>query len=49
MSLSSFVGLGKEHLEQYFKKTNKAIYLHIKREKHEVIFKTNFICYIYNS
>lgn len=37
VSLSTFIGLGREHVERYYKKTNRALYLHIRREKHEVV------------
>ncbi|XP_018573287.1 ubiquitin carboxyl-terminal hydrolase 5 [Anoplophora glabripennis] len=36
VSLSSFIGLGRDHLERYFRKTGQAVYLHLRREKHEV-------------
>ncbi|KAJ8964323.1 hypothetical protein NQ314_004993 [Rhamnusium bicolor] len=36
VSLSSFIGLGRDHVERYFKKTGQAVYLHLRRERHEV-------------
>lgn len=36
VSLSSFLGIGFEHLERYYRKTKHAVFLHIKRERHEV-------------
>ncbi|KAJ8922243.1 hypothetical protein NQ315_004180 [Exocentrus adspersus] len=36
VSLFSFIGLGRDHIQRYFKKTGLAVYLHIRRERHEV-------------
>ncbi|VEN49930.1 unnamed protein product, partial [Callosobruchus maculatus] len=36
VSLSTFLGLGRDHVERYFRKTKHAVYLHIKRLKTEV-------------
>ncbi|CAH1967877.1 unnamed protein product [Acanthoscelides obtectus] len=36
VSLSTFLGLGRDHVERYFRKTKHAVYLHIERLKHEV-------------
>lgn len=36
VSLSSFLGLGKDHLERHFQKTGEAVYLHLRRERREV-------------
>ncbi|XP_067009453.2 ubiquitin carboxyl-terminal hydrolase 5 [Anabrus simplex] len=36
VSLTSFIGLGREHVERYFRKSNNAVFLHIQREKKEV-------------
>ncbi|CAH1967879.1 unnamed protein product [Acanthoscelides obtectus] len=35
VSLSTFLGLGRDHVERYFRKTKHAVYLHIERLKHE--------------
>ncbi|XP_056636547.1 ubiquitin carboxyl-terminal hydrolase 5 isoform X1 [Diorhabda sublineata] len=35
VSLSTFVGLGRDHVERYAK-SHDAVFLHIRREKHEV-------------
>lgn len=37
VSLSSFLGLGKDHLERHFRKTGESVYLHLRRERREVI------------
>lgn len=36
MSLTSFLGFGKEHVDGYFKKSGNAVFLHIFREKIEI-------------
>ncbi|KAK9892573.1 hypothetical protein WA026_020954 [Henosepilachna vigintioctopunctata] len=36
VSLSSFIGLGRDYLEQHYNRTGDAVYLHIQREKSEV-------------
>lgn len=36
MSLTSFLGLGHDHVEGYFRKTGNAVFLHIFREKIEI-------------
>ncbi|XP_026327826.1 ubiquitin carboxyl-terminal hydrolase 5 [Hyposmocoma kahamanoa] len=33
VSLTSFLGFGRNYVEQYFQKTGNAVYLHIRREK----------------
>ncbi|XP_037294469.1 ubiquitin carboxyl-terminal hydrolase 5-like [Manduca sexta] len=33
ISLTSFLGFGRNYVEQYFQKTGNAVFLHIKREK----------------
>jgi ubiquitin carboxyl-terminal hydrolase 5/13 len=37
VSLTSFLGFGKDHVERYYQKTKHAVFLHIKRNKTEVI------------
>lgn len=36
MSLNSFLGFGKDHVNGYFEKTGNAVFLHIFREKTEI-------------
>ncbi|CAH1179098.1 unnamed protein product [Phaedon cochleariae] len=36
VSLTSFIGLGRDHVQRHYQKTGEVIYLHIRREKHEV-------------
>jgi ubiquitin carboxyl-terminal hydrolase 5/13 len=36
VGLKSFVGLGRDHVERHFRKTGEAVYLHIRRVRHEV-------------
>ncbi|KAI4471556.1 ubiquitin carboxyl-terminal hydrolase [Holotrichia oblita] len=36
VSLSSFFGFGKEYVKDYFLKTGHGVFLHIRREKHEI-------------
>lgn len=36
VSLTTFVGLGKDYVEKYFHKTGNAVFLHMRRERHEV-------------
>lgn len=36
VSLTSFLGLGRDQVERYFSKTGHAVYLHIKTDKREV-------------
>ncbi|KAL1516576.1 hypothetical protein ABEB36_000474 [Hypothenemus hampei] len=36
VSLTNFLGLGRDHVERHFQKTGQAVYLHIKRERLEV-------------
>ncbi|CAG9761371.1 unnamed protein product [Ceutorhynchus assimilis] len=36
VSLTSFIGLGKDHIERHFQKTGEAVYLHLRRERHEI-------------
>ncbi|KAK7864561.1 hypothetical protein R5R35_007330 [Gryllus longicercus] len=36
VSLASFLGLGREHVERYYQKTRNAVYLHILRHKREI-------------
>lgn len=36
VSLKSFLGLGRDYVEKHFHKTGEAVYLHIKRVRHEV-------------
>ncbi|ENN80834.1 hypothetical protein HUJ04_003774 [Dendroctonus ponderosae] len=36
VSLTSFIGLGKDHVERHFLRTQEAVYLHLRRERHEV-------------
>ncbi|XP_050315105.1 ubiquitin carboxyl-terminal hydrolase 5 isoform X2 [Anthonomus grandis grandis] len=35
VSLTSFLGLGREHVERHHQKTGEAVYLHLRRERHE--------------
>lgn len=34
--LNTFLGMGKDHLERYHRKTGNGVFLNIKREKHEI-------------
>lgn len=36
VSLTTFLGFGENYVEGYFQKTGNAVFLHIRREKHEV-------------
>ncbi|CAG9856066.1 unnamed protein product [Phyllotreta striolata] len=36
VSLTTFLGFGRDHVERYFNKTNHGVFLHIRREKYEV-------------
>lgn len=36
VSLTSFLGFGKNHVERYYQKSKHAVFLHIKRNKIEV-------------
>lgn len=36
VSLKSFLGLGKDHVERHYQKTGEAVYLHLRRERREV-------------
>lgn len=36
ISLTSFLGFGKDYVERYYQKTKHAVFLHIKRTKTEV-------------
>ncbi|KAL3284236.1 hypothetical protein HHI36_018399 [Cryptolaemus montrouzieri] len=36
VSLCTFIGLGRDYVEKHYNKTGDAVYLHIRREKHEV-------------
>nr|XP_023023125.1 ubiquitin carboxyl-terminal hydrolase 5 isoform X1 [Leptinotarsa decemlineata] len=36
VSLTTFIGLGRNHVERYYRKTGHAVFLHLKREKYEV-------------
>ncbi|KAF5272753.1 hypothetical protein FQA39_LY07780 [Lamprigera yunnana] len=36
VSLTSFLGLGREHVERYYNKSKHAVFLHIRRERHEI-------------
>lgn len=36
VSLTTFLGFGKDHVERYYQKTNHAVFLHIQRLKTEV-------------
>lgn len=38
ISLTTFFGFGKSYVEQYYQKTNHAVFLHIQRLKTEVRF-----------
>jgi ubiquitin carboxyl-terminal hydrolase 5/13 len=38
VSLTSFLGFGKDYVERYYQKTKHAVFLHIKRDKIEVNF-----------
>lgn len=38
VSLTSFLGLGKDFVEPYYQKTNHAVFLHIRRLKTEVVY-----------
>jgi hypothetical protein len=38
VSLTSFLGFGKDYVERYYQKTKHAVFLHIKRNKIEVNF-----------
>ena len=35
--MNTFIGLGKNHVENYFRKTGNAVFLHLRRLKKEVI------------
>nr|XP_023023126.1 ubiquitin carboxyl-terminal hydrolase 5 isoform X2 [Leptinotarsa decemlineata] len=35
VSLTTFIGLGRNHVERYYRKTGHAVFLHLKREKYE--------------
>lgn len=45
VSLTSFLGLGQEHVMWYYDKTSYPVYLHIKRTRKEVIliYSANYI------
>lgn len=45
MSLSSFYGFGRDHVERYFNRTGHAVFLHIRRERHEVGLR--FFCALF--
>lgn len=36
VSLNSFLGFGRDYVEKYYNKTQHAVFLHMKRERHEV-------------
>lgn len=36
VSLTTFLGFGENYVEGYFQKTGNAVFLHIRREKHEI-------------
>ncbi|KAF5292902.1 hypothetical protein FQR65_LT11154 [Abscondita terminalis] len=36
VSLTSFLGLGREHVERYYEKTGHSVFLHMRRLRHEV-------------
>lgn len=38
ISLTTFFGFGKDHVERYYQKTKHAVFLHIQRVKTEVNF-----------
>ena len=35
--MNTFIGLGRDYVEDYYNKTGHAVYLHIKRLKRKVI------------
>lgn len=43
ISLTSFFGFGKSHVERYYQKTNHAVFLHIQRLKTEVSLVSRLI------
>ncbi|KAK4872646.1 hypothetical protein RN001_014675 [Aquatica leii] len=36
VSLTSFLGLGRDHVERYYNKTRHSVFLHMRRVRHEV-------------
>lgn len=44
VSLVSFLGFGRNYVEQYFQKTGNNVFLHIKRDKKPVSINKIFQC-----
>lgn len=43
ISLATFLGFGKSHVDRYYQKTNHSVFLHIQRLKTEVKFVSRLI------